>query len=246
MQIPIIFENEHFLVINKPAGIAVHADGKKQEYTIADWFLEKYPDLQDVGEPMMTEYQGKSVTIHRPGIVHRLDKETSGCMVLAKDQETYLFLKRKFKSHEVKKIYHACVYGSVPHQRGLIDAGIAREVGSHARWTTSRRARGVVREARTRYVVQSTVEYEHDRFSYLVTYPETGRTHQIRVHMKHIHHPLVCDPLYAYGKNGGLGFSRLALHAHTLIIPLPGGGEYQAIAQFPEDFLRARKIFGIL
>ena len=96
--IPIIYEDEHVLALNKPAGISVHGNGKTKEYTVADWILENYPNLTSVGEP-----QGGEEDIPRPGIVHRLDKETSGVLMVAKDQPTYLFLKNNLRDAPSRK-----------------------------------------------------------------------------------------------------------------------------------------------
>jgi 23S rRNA pseudouridine1911/1915/1917 synthase len=241
MNIPIIFENDEYVVINKPVGIPVHGDGKKEVPTIADWFMERYPEAHNVGESMHIEYQGASLTLPRPGIVHRLDAETSGCMVLAKTQERYLFLKRKFKARAVTKAYRAYVFGLIKNDRGIIDVPIGRQVGSHARFSAGRNTRGVVRDARTRYVVSARGSYEGMPFTCITAYPETGRTHQIRVHMKYVHHPLICDALYAPNQQPLLGFNRLALHAEMLVIPEPGGGERECHAPLPPDFLFAEQ-----
>src|SRR5690554_5302394 len=109
----IIFENNNLLIINKPAGILVHSDGKSSDLTVADWVLEQYPDLRSVGEPMTVQGTGGNIVeVVRPGIVHRLDKDTSGCLVIAKTQESFLHLKAQFQDHTIQKTYHAFVYGS--------------------------------------------------------------------------------------------------------------------------------------
>src|SRR5574343_100644 len=108
-KITVLFENENILASNKPAGLTVHPDGKRVEYTLVDWLLENYPEIKDVGEPLVVEYKNEKITIPRPGIVHRLDKETSGVMVIAKNNFSYGFLKKKFKDHKIKKTYRAFV-----------------------------------------------------------------------------------------------------------------------------------------
>src|SRR3989344_7838829 len=114
MNIPILYEDENVAVINKPAGIAVHSDGRRNEDTIADWVAERYPESKNVGEPAL--YLGKEIV--RPGIVHRLDKDTSGVLAIAKTQEAFEFLKKQFQERTTKKIYRAFVYGAVDGQAG--------------------------------------------------------------------------------------------------------------------------------
>jgi 23S rRNA pseudouridine1911/1915/1917 synthase len=101
--IKILLETPDFLVINKPAGLVVHGDGKHKEPTVVDWFLKKYPESEGVGESMEIDHAGETIDIPRSGIVHRLDRDTSGVLVLAKNQETFEFFKNQFKNHTIKK-----------------------------------------------------------------------------------------------------------------------------------------------
>ena len=111
MSIKILYEDKNILVLNKPAGIAVHGDGKSKSKTIADWILTNYPSLKNVGEPMIIEKEGgKKEKILRPGVVHRLDKETSGALLVAKNQKTFLLLKEQFQNHKIKKVYRRYVF----------------------------------------------------------------------------------------------------------------------------------------
>src|SRR5450830_1926082 len=135
MNIKILFEDKNILVIDKPAGIIVHSDGKNKEKTIADWVLLNYPSTKNVGEPFIIEREGgDKEKILRPGIVHRLDKETSGVLIIAKNQKTFEFLKNQFQNHKVKKVYRAFVYGSISDpkaslltsKRGVINVPIGR------------------------------------------------------------------------------------------------------------------------
>ncbi|MEK7586605.1 MAG: RluA family pseudouridine synthase [Patescibacteria group bacterium] len=214
--IPIIFENENFLVLNKPAGISVHPDGFNQTPTITDWLIKNYPELEGVGEAMIL---ANGTEISRPGIVHRLDKDTSGVLVIAKNQKTFLELKEKFKNHKVEKTYQAIVYGEVKKDQGVIDLPIGRSKNDPRKRVASTQADGKLREAVTRYEVVEKFK----GFSLLKLFPKTGRTHQLRVHLKAIGYPIVGDTLYAF-KNAEnlLTISRQALHANYIKFSLNG------------------------
>jgi 23S rRNA pseudouridine1911/1915/1917 synthase len=108
MEPEVIYEDKDIIAINKPAGLVVHSDGKTKEKTLTDWLLSKYPEIKGVGEPGKDSNGNE---IDRPGIVHRLDRETSGIMLVAKNHDSFLNLKNQFKNHEIQKIYHAFVYG---------------------------------------------------------------------------------------------------------------------------------------
>jgi 23S rRNA pseudouridine1911/1915/1917 synthase len=233
----ILFESDDLLVVNKPAGLLTHADGKSDEYTLADWVSERCQTCKDVGEPMILP-DGSSVA--RPGIVHRLDRDTSGVLLIAKTQPMYLYLKRQFQDKKIRKEYRAFAYGSFAKKRGVIDKPLGRSVNRATKRAAGRAARGELREARTDY----TVLEEKGGYSYLSLFPHTGRTHQIRVHLSHIRHPIVQDPTYAADRMSGaadpvLGFSRSALHAHRIHLRLPGGEEVSYEAPFPKDFTEA-------
>jgi 23S rRNA pseudouridine1911/1915/1917 synthase len=246
----ILFENENCVVVNKPAGISVHPDGRNEQPTVTDWVLEKYPKIKNVGEPFLVGDK----EILRPGIVHRIDKETTGCLVIAKTQKMFEHLKAQFQNQEVKKEYHACVYGSVGKGEGIITDPIGRSTGDVRKWATGRFARGELRDAVTQYKVLARLGLPSERiiestekgtYSYIICQPKTGRTHQIRVHMVSIHHPVVLDPLYAKHKEEALGFKRLALHAYTIGFKDMNGEGISVTAPFPEDFQEARKLFAI-
>jgi 23S rRNA pseudouridine1911/1915/1917 synthase len=168
--------------------------------------------------------------------VHRLDRDTSGAVVLAKDQETFLYLKDLFQKREVSKVYDAFVYGSVKNDRGAIDRPIGKSKKDPRRRVAGRGARGALRDAVTQYRVLA----RGGGATHLELRPKTGRTHQIRVHMKAIGHPVVCDALYAPQMPPLLGFERLALHAHSLSFIHPDGREITIEAPLPQDFLSAR------
>src|SRR3989338_5433273 len=225
-KIQILYEDNDVLVINKPAGLIVHADGRTNEPTLVDWVLGKYPEIKMVGDAA------------RPGIVHRLDRDTSGALVIAKNQKAYDFLREQFQSRKVEKIYHAFVYGRVKNDEGVIDRPIARSKRGGALWSATRGKKGKERDAVTEYKVLK----RGDGYSLIELRPLTGRTHQLRVHLKAINYPVVCDKLYAPKKECLLGFNRLALHARSLTLALPNGKNIKIEVPYPNDFENALKI----
>jgi len=271
---PILYEDENVLVLDKPAGLSVHGDGKSGEKTLADILLEEYPELKNVGEPFVVErgthnaereseedsrsaLHAMRYAILRPGIVHRLDKDTSGVMIVAKNQPAFEFLKEQFSARTTEKIYYAYTYGWLKNDRGTINMPIGRTSNDIRMWTAGRGKRGTIREARTDYEVikrraesgKGTVEMkekkgstEEGTYTFVKLMPKTGRTHQLRVHMKYLNHPIVADPIYASNRLQALGFSRLALHASLLSIKLPGGKQRTFEAPFPEDFKKAENL----
>lgn len=252
MKIDILHEDPHYLVINKPAGLVVHADGRTEEPTLVDWILKKYPKMKKVGEPIQL---ADGTELPRPGIVHRLDRDTTGVLLLAKTQEAFLHAKEQFQSRTTKKIYRAFVYGLVKADSAQIDRPIGRSKSDFRRWTAQRGVRGELREATTRYQVLGRVrnvpgvgpEIPLGDFTYIEVRPLTGRTHQIRVHMKAINHPLVEDGLYTENLvkkfPHALGFERLALHACQLEFTDLNGKKIAVSAPLPEDFQRAEQFF---
>jgi 23S rRNA pseudouridine1911/1915/1917 synthase len=245
---PILYEDESVLVINKPAGLVVHPDGRGDFETLSDIILRERPELRDVGEPLVIG--GK--TILRPGIVHRLDKETSGALMIAKTQEAFLFFKKQFQEHTIEKTYHACLYGVPKEREGTITESIGRARTDVRKWAVGRGARGELREAITGYTILATIggvegkgSTDAGTFSYVEAKPKTGRTHQLRVHFKSINHPIVADALYAEGREKELGFDRLALHARAIMFQTPDGITREITAPFPEDFEIARSKFGV-
>ena len=236
----IIYEDADVLVIDKPTGLIVHSDGRTVEPSVAEWVAERYPETKGVGEPWLSP-QGE--TIDRPGIVHRLDRATSGIMVIAKTQEAHAFLKGEFQKRLVTKEYRAFVYGQPKADRGLIDAEIERVRSDPPRWSARMRGTGTRRAALTEWEVlrRGSDPDTGEKVSLLAARPKTGRTHQIRVHLEAINHPVVCDPLYAKGRAHLLGFSRTALHAFKLSFTLPGGASKTFEAPLPADFVEAER-----
>ncbi len=233
MEPAIIYEDKDIIVVNKPAGLAVHADGRHERATLADWLAGNYPELKGVGEEQTL---ADGTIIDRPGIVHRLDRETSGAMVVARTQKSFEFLKSQFQEREVKKVYRAFVYGALKEERGIIDRPIGSARGGLGPRTATR-PHGVQRDAQTAYrVVQNGKEA-----AYVEAFPKTGRTHQIRVHFSAIQHPIVCDTLYAPSRKPILGFTRLALHAFSISFKHPDGRAVVFEAPLPPDFVEAER-----
>jgi 23S rRNA pseudouridine1911/1915/1917 synthase len=190
--------------------------GRSSEKTISDWFIKKYPKTKNVGEPFKLKIDNCELIIDRPGIVHRLDKETSGVLILAKTQKAYEFLKNQFKNRELRKVYNVIVLGSVKNDRGVIRKPIGRSPSDFRKRLAGRGARGELKEAVTEYTVLKKFEDQNIKYSYLEVRPKTGRTHQIRVHMKFINHPVAHDDLYNPNSPYPKGFKRLALHAKSI------------------------------
>lgn len=237
--IPILYEDTDAVVIAKPAGLITHSDGRTEEPSVADWALARYPETRDVGEPW-TSPQGEVVL--RPGIVHRLDRGTSGVMVIAKTQEAYLFLKQQFGDRSTEKSYRALVYGHPAKDAGTIEEEIVRIRSMPPRWGVAREGEGRTHRAAVtewRVLSRGTDPATGEKVSYLEVRPKTGRTHQIRVHLKHLGHPVVCDPLYAKGRPCLFGLNRPALHAFALSITLPSGERHTFEAPLPADLKNA-------
>lgn len=240
MQPTIIFENDDILVISKPAGILVHEDDETEAGdTIVGWALAHCPSIKGVGEPANSP---KGKELERSGVVHRLDRDTSGVMVLAKTQAAYEHLKEQFQSRLVHKEYRAFVYGRMHDRWGTIERPIGRSVKDFRLRSAQRGAKGLLRPALTEYERIGSGEYNDESFSYVKLVPRTGRTHQLRVHLKAIDRPIVGDTLYAPSfmeRSNNLGLSRLALHAHVLEFMLPGGDKERFVAPLPQEFEEA-------
>lgn len=224
-EIKIVFENSDFLAINKPAGLLVHQIPNGSGLTLVDWLKEKYPFIEGVGED-------KS----RPGIVHRLDRETSGIMVIAKNNETFFYLKELFQEKKINKGYLALVSGILKNKSGTIDAPIGRIASSAKRSTLAKKMKDL-KEARTDYEVLKNFPSEAGSgFALLEVYPRTGRTNQIRVHLASIHHPIAGDTIYGSKKMElPVGLKRMFLHAYFLELPLKEGNVMRLEADLSDD-----------
>lgn len=213
----ILYEDEDVVAVMKPAGLITHADGRTEEDTAEEWFKRTYAIESTEAAPT--------------GYVHRLDRDTSGVLVFAKNPATYTFLRKAFHDREVKKEYLAFVYGVPKKKKGTIDFDIGRSRSDFRLRSAQPKAKGRLREALTHYEVLA----ETDGYALMIMTPETGRTHQIRVHLKAIHHPIVGDTLYAPNRPLALGISRLGLHAYRLEFPLPSGKKVSISAPIPQD-----------
>ncbi len=233
----IIFENEAILVINKPYGLLVHEDWTSGiKGTLVDWFLARCPEALGVGEK--SEKPDGSL-LERSGVVHRLDRETSGVMVLAKTADAHALIKAQFHDRTVKKEYRAFVYGRLHDKWGTINRPIGRNPKDFKRRSAEQGAKGTLRDALTHFERIGVGEYEDQAFSYVKLLPKTGRTHQLRVHLKAISRPIVGDTLYGepyISKSNNLGLDRLALHAHVLELDVPGAERERFIAPLPASF----------
>lgn len=228
MTMEILFEDDDIIAINKPSGVLVHGDAKEHTNTVVEWFLSYSPKSKGVGDSLHTP-QGEA--IERSGIVHRLDRETSGVLLLGKTHEGHAILKEQFQNRTLEKIYYAWVYGAMPEKKGVINRPIGRSSQNFKLWSAQRGARGEMREAITHY----EQIWSDGKHSFVKVSPKTGRTHQIRVHMKAISHPVVCDSLYAPNQSCDLGFSRCALHAYSISFTDGKGARHTVKAPLPSD-----------
>lgn len=225
MEPQIVAENEWLIVVDKPVGLIVHSDGRTIEPTLVDWLLQRWPELKDVGEPWLSP-QGESVP--RPGIVHRLDRTTSGVMIVAKTQEAWEYLRAEFKARRVEKKYLALVHG-VLEGEGRISAEIDKG-GTPKRWFAKDCPPDSKRAAITDW---KALEARGDT-TLVEAMPRTGRTHQLRVHFAHIGRPIAGDHLY--GTPMPVGSERVMLHAHSIALTLPSGERVEYATVLPLEF----------
>lgn len=238
----IVYEDKNFLGIYKPAGMLVHpisanskwpiANGKLQKAnrkkqnepcaTLTDWLVERFPEIKTVGdEPGM-----------RPGIVHRLDKDTSGIMIVPRNKEYFEYFKNLFKTRQIEKKYLAVVFGEPKEKGGVIDKPIGIKSGSVKRSVHSEK---MLKNAVTEYKVKKTFTFEGTKFSLLEVFPKTGRTHQIRVHLAFIGCPVVGDRVYGAKKQPTFG-ERLMLHAYSIEFPIPSGTRMKLEVEADKSF----------
>lgn len=209
--LPVIFEDDNVIVINKPSGILTHSKGAlNDEFTVAEFIAKK------ISFPEAT---------NRNGIVHRLDRDTSGVIICAKNPETLGYLQKQFQARKVKKTYLAIVKGKPKLFSGVIDLPIERNPKKPSQFRVGVNGKTAQTEFR---VLAGNVAY-----SLVELRPQTGRTHQLRVHMAHIKNPIIGDPVYDGGKSP---IGRLCLHAQSLEITIPGSKREIFTAELPEDF----------
>lgn len=222
IKLDVVFKNEDFAVINKPAGLVVHPSATHKKGTLVNGALALWPKIKNVGEDPL-----------RPGVVHRLDKDTSGVMLLAKNNETFFWLKDEFKKRHISKKYIALVLGNVKKDEGEIKAPIARVGIKQA--TQAKGGRTKLKNAREAETHFKVIERYKD-YTLLEAMPKTGRMHQIRVHMAHIGHPIVGDTKYMPKKMAKKGqFKRHFLHAEELALTLKNGQKMTFKAPLAKD-----------
>jgi 23S rRNA pseudouridine1911/1915/1917 synthase len=219
--VPVLFEDQWIAIINKPAGMVVHPSPGHDEGSLVNALLYQLDNLSGINDVL------------RPGIVHRLDKETSGVMVVAKNDKAHLELARQFKDRQVEKEYRAIVHGNFKTLDGVVNLPLGRHPRQRQLIAVCHKDG---RPAETFYKVLETFR----DFSSVAAFPKTGRTHQIRVHFQSLHHPLLGDLNYGGKIVEEIPIRRVALHAHRLKILHPESGQaMEFFAPLPEDFLAA-------
>lgn len=239
-KLDIIFEDEHLLVINKPSGLVVHPSAGHQQDTLVNALLHHTQDLSMKNE-------------QRPGIVHRLDKETSGLLVVAKKDFTHEKLAAQFKDKTSHRIYYALLDGQLPRTAGVCSSFLARHPVDRKRYASLRELNKIINVFDSSItngkwaVTHFTKMAQHSHMSYVKLRLETGRTHQIRIHMSELGHPLVGDTLYGYSvkKMKELGVQRFYLHAAELGFLHPMTGEAMMFkTPWPEADVKILNSFG--
>jgi 23S rRNA pseudouridine1911/1915/1917 synthase len=227
MEPTILYEDDQLVVVDKPSGMIVYPDGRHDYPALSHWLEKKLGGKVD----------------EKFFFVHRIDRETSGVLCIAKTEEAFEFLKHQFKERETRKTYRAFVHGTFKEERGIIDKPIGSSRGGSGP-RSAKLSYGQQRDAITMYKVLAERLYEAgspEPVSYLEIFPKTGRTHQIRVHMASVGRPVVGDKLYGTGRAPLLGFERLALHALTLSLKHPAGKDMTFTAPLPPDFVAAER-----
>lgn len=219
INLPVLYEDDNVIVINKPAGVLSHGLSK---------FLGEPSVASFLRQRLNTDHQGdwKPEDL-RFGIVHRLDRVTSGVMICAKNQSTMRSLQKQFHDRKVEKVYQALVQGRLKHSQALLDLPLERNPKAPATFRVGPNGK----TAQTEYKVLKEVELDGRTVSHVELYPKTGRTHQLRVHMMHIGHSIIGDKLYK-----GSDADRLYLHASRLVLAIPAKGQQNFTAPLPAEF----------
>jgi len=222
----ILYEDEDVLILNKPAGLVVHPAPGHEAGTLVNALLAHCPDLVGIGG------------VQRPGIVHRLDKDTSGAIAIAKTDLAQHHLQRQFQTKTARRTYLAVVYGAPQASFGTVDAPIGRHLGDRKKMAVVPPERGG-RPAITHWQVNERL----GNYSLMQFDLETGRTHQIRVHSAHMGHPVVGDPVYSSGRSVGVNLPGQALHAWRLRLQHPRTEEWiEAIAPLPPSLTKLLQV----
>ena len=220
IDIPIVYEDDNVVVLNKQAGVLTHSKGQfNKEGTVATW-LQTHAKALGLHEPEFWLSE-------RAGIVHRLDRATSGIIICAKTKETHVALQKQFSQRTVKKTYLAVIAGELPETVGIIDVPIQRNPKKPATFRVGVNGKS----AQTAFQVENTITKNNKLYSLVELRPTTGRTHQLRVHMQYLHRPILGDDFY-----DGEVSERLMLHAQELEITLPGGKRRRFYVDPPQEF----------
>ena len=229
----VAYEDEHLFVVEKPAGMVTHPAHGHFDDTLVNVLLS-------LGKPL-SEFQGKE----RAGIVHRLDKETSGLMIIAKTEEAHSYLSGQFADRKVVKEYKALVWGTLPGDEVTVTGSIGRDPKNRQKFA-------VRKDGKTAETVFAELERLR-HISLVLARPKTGRTHQIRVHLTHIHHPIVGDRVYGGRQEKGVPEARLReavssagrffLHASRLLFTNIGGERIEVVSEIPRDFTDLMEVF---
>lgn len=239
LELNVVYENGDLAVIDKPAGLVVHPGAGNTENTLANALLTRFPGVESVGEP------------HRPGIVHRLDEDTSGLIIIAKTPEGFEYLKQQFLNHRVEKEYLALVHGVPSKKHDVINAPLEKvplkqrmKVGSGKEAITEYWILSVTRPFMDEKDADKSAGYSSRQFSLLRVKLHTGRTHQIRAHLSHIGHPIIGDTVY--GKGDPMVLNRQFLHAYRLKFQLLDGTWLELESELPQDLKEVLKKFEII
>lgn len=224
----IVYQDNDIIVINKPSGLITHQKNiEDKQPSVVGWVIEKYPELKDIGEPFIAS----GAEVPRAGIVHRLDKDTSGLLLVAKTNEAFSYFKDLFQTRKIKKHYLALVHGKLKESKGTISSPLGR-IG--LKRTTQITGKKLIdqKEAETEY--QTIKNFKN--YTLLELSPKTGRTHQLRVHLNSIGHPIVGDQIYGFKKLPDPPYlNRLFLHAYKLEFTTPDGKSLTIEADQPDD-----------
>ncbi len=214
-----IFENNHFLVIDKPAGLTVHPARPGQTGTLIGEIIKKYPEIKEVGEDPL-----------RPGIVHRLDKDTSGLMIIAKNNQAFGYLKKQFQQRKIVKKYLCLVHGQIKDDKGTIAKAISLS-------KKNRKKRSALLDNRAKSAwTEYRVVKRFSQYTLLKVLPKTGRTHQIRIHLASIGHPVAGDKQYKFKRQKDpKNLNRQFLHAQYLKFSSLNGKIMQFKTELPND-----------